>query len=202
MRGYTITQTQIDEMRMLQGQGLTQKRIAEKMGLNAVTIRRHLGKTRSTVSQKEVDDMQVYRELGLSNAQIAKEMGFSKSTVNKHIGLQPKGRRGAYGSLVAHPTGSSFVQTPVPKSVRLDAEPTKEELELKHLLDHVVTTESSPRGLKLVSAIVTYDGRDFCYKIDKDGKIQMIHATGQNLSLDRETFRQFVAEINELVRYM
>lgn len=195
-KGHNITEEQVQEMDTLREQGFNNKQIAERLGIDPVSVRRHIGSAfrRKPVTEKDIEEMKIYRGLGLSNSQIAIEMGRSRTTIDQYIGLQKESRRADYGSLKTHANGDTFVKQPTySKEEEMDAMTPEAYLE----------TIKPEKKLKLASSVTTYEGRDIRYKLDHQGNtIQIVSITGENMTLNKDEFLIMLSELNELAGYI
>lgn len=179
----------------------------EKAGVTAHVEPRYVncGKGRhATKSGSEVMEMIKLQQQGLSNRQIAMELGCAPKTVNKYLGKQKAGSRSAYGSIVAHADGESFVHEQLPeKEEPIMNDYYAEPAWVKELKKVQIPEEKKPTDILAVKrSVITYEGQDLLYKVDTDG-VGAIYIRGKSapdtIMLTLPEFNHMLEELMALI---
>lgn len=79
--------TRVDELR---GKGLTEKQIAEELGMNTTQLRTEIAWANEVRKQVLMDSITSRKERGMSNTDIAKELGIAESSVRNYMSNKDK----------------------------------------------------------------------------------------------------------------
>lgn len=175
------SQEQIDQVLEYKAAGFTNRDIAKEMHMSQNTIRSIVGRTRNKVRTKisdaDIAKMKELRGKGLSNEQIANEIGCSSFTVRRYISVQPDMNRSAYGSIVAHVTGETYL---------------KEKKE----------PEAKPKKLKTVKTEISMEGDICSYKVSSEDRARITFSTGTAIDFTANDFFKLISELCEVGEWL
>lgn len=175
------SQEKIDQVLEYKAAGFTNKDIAKEMHMSQNTIRSIVGRTkkqvRTKISDADIAKMKELRGKGLSNAQIAHEIGCSSDTVRRYIFNQPDMNRSAYGSIIAHVTGETYL---------------KEKKE----------PEAKPKKLKTVKTEISMEGDICSYKVSSEGRARITFSTGTAVDFTANDFFKLISELCEVGEWL
>lgn len=180
----SISQKEIDNIQELYKQGLNYNEIISKTGRSKATISRAVAPlVNHTEKEKDVKaKMLELRGQGLSNQQIAKEMNYSYSQVYNVIGKQPTGNRAEYGSVVAHVTGSSYVNT---------------------TLEKPKPVEKKPKAVLLEESVFRFKGKTCSYRVDSKGHVRILLNNGNYLDIpDPKSLFTMIDELADIGEFL
>jgi len=223
-QGIELTEKEIAEIKQMREEGKTLKQIQAEKGYARTTITRYTSAVRPDKKKcghrATATDIMRFRELaqqGLSHIQIAKETGFCVDTIYKHLGKQKAGNRAAYGSIVTHPSGESFLppkkeepakqpdisELPpfMPCSKRVEME-EKVPMRVDATYHGPILPEKKPEpkpGKRLTQRIVSYTGKTANYALDMMTRKVTILYRENCFEADFEEFQSMLEEMLELL---
>jgi DNA-binding CsgD family transcriptional regulator len=179
--GAKTSQEKIDQVLEYKAAGFTNKDIAKEMHMSPHTVGVIVGRmkkqSRTKITDADIVRMKELRGKGLSNSQIAKEIGCSYFTVRSYISYQPDMNRAAYGSIVAHAKGDTYVKEEKP-------------------------VEKPVSKLKLARTDVTLDGKMASYKASSEGRVRIMFTTGSNADMTKDDFYELISELCEVGQWL
>lgn len=223
-QGTKLTEEEISEIKQMREEGKTLRQIQAEKGYARDTITRYTSSDhpdrKKYGRRTTATDIMRFRELaqqGLSHTQIAKETGFCADTIYRYLGKQKAGNRAAYGSIVTHPSGESFLppkkkeqekqpdisELPpfMPCSKRVEME-EKAPMRVDATYHGPILPEKKPEpkpGKRLTQRIVSYTGKTANYALDMMTRKVTILYRENSFEADFEEFQSMLEEILELL---